>query len=193
MSGDVPYQDTTACTIELTNNLGDERASIYWPTLISTANFTASFTVAMSSGSNPADGFTMILADPSQGATTSSIGTLGEGLGAAGMRSVAGWDTYQNGNDNGGALENNCSANTLNGACDPITVPYMAVGYRRPKLWENPWAYVNGSSYSVQQRLLPTDIRQRDPFLRNKRRRSYDRDHGRLSVIYRPGLVTAGC
>ncbi|MGB8013781.1 MAG: immunoglobulin domain-containing protein [Terriglobales bacterium] len=146
VSGDVPYQNTTACTIELTNNLGNERASIYWPTLISTANFTVSFTVAMSSGATPADGFTMILADPSQGATTSSIGTLGEGLGVAGIPGfVVGWDTYQNGNDNGGALENNCSANTLNGACDPITVPYMAVGSGAPKLWENPWTYVNGN------------------------------------------------
>jgi len=146
VSGDVPYQNTTACTIELTNNAGNERASVYWPTLVSTANFTFSFTVAMSSGSNPADGFTMILADPSQGATTSSIGPLGEGLGAAGIPGfVVGWDTYQNGNDNGGALENNCSANTLNGACDPITVPYMAVGSGTPKLWENPWTYVNGN------------------------------------------------
>lgn len=146
VSGDVPYQNTSACTIELTNNLGNERAAVYWPTLISTANFSFSFTVAMTGGSVPADGFTMVLADPSQGATTTSIGTLGEGLGAAGIPGfVVGWDTYQNGNDDGGVLENNCTANTLNGACDPITVPYMAVGSGAPALWENPWTYVNGN------------------------------------------------
>ena len=146
VSGDVPYQDTTACTIELTNNLGNERASIYWPTLIPTANFTVSFTVAMTSGTTPADGFTLVLADPSQGATTASMGNLGEGLGAAGIPGfVVGWDTYQNGNDDGGALQNNCSANALNGACDPITVPYMAVGSSTGNLWENPWSYVNGN------------------------------------------------
>jgi Immunoglobulin domain len=146
VAGDVPYQDTTACTIELVNNVGNERASVYWPTLISTANFTISFTVAMSGGTDPADGFTMILADPSQGATTASIGTLGEGLGAAGIPGlVLGWDMYQNGNDDGGALENDCSANTLNGACDPITVPYVAIGSGVGNLWENPWTYVNGN------------------------------------------------
>ena len=146
VAGDVPYQDTTACSIEMTNNSGDERASVYWPTLISTANFTVSFTVTMSSGATPADGFTMVLADPSQGATIGSIGTLGEGLGAAGIPGfVIGWDTYQNGNDDGGALQNNCSANTENGACDPITVPYVAAGSGAPDLWENPWTYVNGN------------------------------------------------
>jgi Immunoglobulin domain len=146
VAGDVPYQDTTACTIELTNNSGDERASVYWPTLIPTASFTVSFTVAMSSGTTPADGFTLVLADPSQGATTASMGDLGEGLGAAGIPGfVVGWDTYQNGNDGGGALQNDCSANALNGACDPITVPYMAVGPSTGNLWENPWTYVNGN------------------------------------------------
>ncbi|MFY9744605.1 MAG: hypothetical protein WAK21_21575 [Candidatus Sulfotelmatobacter sp.] len=146
VAGDVPYQNTTACTIELVKNVGNERASVYWPTLISTANFTVSFTVAMSSGADPADGFTMVLADPSQGATTASIGTLGEGLGAAGIPGfVLGWDMYQNGNDDGGPLENDCSANTLNGACDPITVPYVAIGSGAADLWENPWTYVNGN------------------------------------------------
>jgi hypothetical protein len=146
VAGDVPYQDTSACTIELTNNSGDERASVYWPTLIPTASFTVSFTATMSSGTTPADGFTLVLADPSQGATTASMGNLGEGLGAAGIPGfVVGWDTYQNGNDNGGALQNDCSANALNGACDPITVPYMAVGASTGNLWENPWTYVNGN------------------------------------------------
>jgi hypothetical protein len=144
-NGNVPYQNTSACTIEMTNDQGTEAAAVYWPTLISTAKFTVSFTVAISAGASPADGFTMILADPSQGATTSSMGRTGEGLGAAGIPGfVLGFDTYQNGNDNGGPLENTCSDNT-NGACDPITVPYMAVGQGATNLWENPWTYVNGN------------------------------------------------
>ena len=147
-NGDVPYQNTSACTVQMTNDLGTEAAAIYWPTLISTAKFTVSFTVAMSAGSNPADGFTMILADPSQGATTSSLGRTGEGLGAAGIPGfVLGFDTYQNGNNDGGPLENTCpqyTGDTTNEACDPITVPYMAVGQGATNLWENPWTYVNG-------------------------------------------------
>jgi hypothetical protein len=150
VSGDVPYQNTTACTIELTNDIGGEQAAIYWNTLFSTAKFTVTFTVTMSSSqSQPADGYALILADPSMGATTASIGRTGEGLGAAGIPGfVMGFDTFQNGNDNGGPLENTCpqyAGDTTNMACDPITVPYIAVGQGAPNLWENPWTYVNGN------------------------------------------------
>jgi hypothetical protein len=148
-SGDVPYQNTSACTIELTNDGSSEHAAVYWPSLISTANFTASFTVALSAGSQVADGFTLILADPSEGATTASVGRSGEGMGAAEIPGfVLGFDTFQNGNDDGGPLENTCTGrlrNLDNGACDPITVPYMAIGQGAGPLWENPWTYVNGN------------------------------------------------
>ena len=151
VSGDVPYQNTGACTIEMTNNLGTEAAAVYWPTLISTAKFTVSYTVAIAhtNGQTPADGFTMILANPSQGATTASMGRTGEGLGANGIPGfVLGFDTYQNGNDDGGALSNTCpqyTGDTTNEACDPISVPYMAVGQGAANLWENPWTFVNGN------------------------------------------------
>jgi hypothetical protein len=139
-SGDVPYQNTSACTIEMTNDGGSEHASIYWPTLISTAKFTVNFTVALAATDTPADGFTMVLADPSQGATTASVGLLGEGLGANGIPGfVLGFDTYQNGD-----LETNPSC-SQNPPCDPMTVPYMAVGQGASNLWENPWTYVNGN------------------------------------------------
>ena len=147
--GDVPYQNTSACTIEMTNDQGTEAAAVYWPTLISTAKFSVSFTVAISAGSSPADGFAMILANPSQGATTASIGRTGEGLGADGIPGfVLGFDTYQNGNAYGGPLQNTCpqyAGDTTNMACDPITVPYMAVGQGATNLWENPWTNVNGN------------------------------------------------
>ena len=86
----------------------------------------------------------MVLADPSQGATTSSMGGTGEGLGARGIPGfVLGFDTFQNGNIETGDTSD-CSANP-NGACDPMTVPYMAVGQGAANLWENPWTYVNGN------------------------------------------------
>jgi hypothetical protein len=143
--GDVPFQDLSACTLQLTNNLGSEHASVYWPTPISTAKFTVSFTVALISSGTPADGFAMILANPSQGATTATLGRTGEGLGAAEVPGfVLGFDTYQNCNDNAGPLTNTCKQNADNGAADPITVPYMAVGQGAASLWENPWTNVNG-------------------------------------------------
>jgi hypothetical protein len=143
-SGDVPYQNTTDCTIELTNDIGDEHAAVYWPTLISTANFSVSFTVAIAHDTSkglPADGFTMVLADPSQGATTASIGIEGEGLGANGIPGfVLGFDTFQNGD-----LENGSDTGAVSGEpWDPATVPYMAVGQGAGALWENPWTFVNG-------------------------------------------------
>jgi hypothetical protein len=145
VNGDVPYQNTSACTIEMTNDLGTEAAAVYWPKLISTANFSVSFTVKLAAGSSPADGFTMILANPSQGATTSSMGATGEGLGARGIPGfVLGFDTYQNGDIETGAITG-CSGSNPNGACDPMTVPYMAVGQGATNLWENPWTYVNGN------------------------------------------------
>ena len=162
-SGDVPYQNTSACTIEMTNNQGTEAASVYWPTLISTAKFTVSYTVAIAhtNGQTPADGFTMILANPSQGATTASMGRTGEGLGADGIPGfVLGFDTFQNGNANGGPLENTCpqyTGDTTNMACDPITVPYMAVGQGATSLWENPWTYVNGNLDTQNSTDYPID------------------------------------
>ncbi|MGC2330019.1 MAG: hypothetical protein WA581_01070 [Candidatus Acidiferrales bacterium] len=135
-SGDVPYQNTTACTIELTNDSGGEHASVYWPTLISTANFSVSFRATLAATSTPADGFTMVLADPTQGATTASIGLAGSGLGADGIPGfVVGFDTYQNGNLQ---TDPGCIG------CDPTYVPYMAVGSGTTAQWENPWYFVNG-------------------------------------------------
>lgn len=148
ISGDVPYQNTAGCTIQMTDDQGQESAAVYWPTLISTAKFTVSFTVAMAHAgfSTPADGFTMILADPSQGATTSSLGRQGEGMGAAEVPGlVVGFDTYQNGNSSNGSISCSDDSNTDNSTCDPISVPYMAVGQGTANLWANPWTNVNGN------------------------------------------------
>jgi hypothetical protein len=144
VSGNVPYQNTTACTIELTNNQNSEHAAVYWPELISTAKFSVAFTVNMVATSTPADGFTLVLADPSQGATTASLGITGEGLGASGIPGfVLGFDTYQNGD---ATTTTSCTYNNkgTTTACDPVAVPYMAVGQGATALWENPWSFVNG-------------------------------------------------
>jgi hypothetical protein len=137
----VPFQNTTACTIEMTDDNASEAASVYWPTLISTANFSVSFTVSIThdtSKGGPADGFAMVLADPTQGAKTSTTGAVGEGLGANGIPGfVLGFDTFQNGDIATGMT---CSFPV----CDPVTVPYMAVGQGATALWENPWTFVNG-------------------------------------------------
>jgi hypothetical protein len=143
----IPSQSLSQCSIEMTDDAGFESAAVYWPKLISTANFSVSYTVTLSNlaGGTPADGFTMILADPSQGATTASTGVVGEGLGAKSIPGfVLGFDTYQNGDlatDPG-----SCPVTTTPfEPCDPVTVPYMAVGQGTSNLWENPWTFVNGA------------------------------------------------
>ena len=144
LNGTVTSQNNNACTIVLVNNGGGEQAAVYWPTLISTANFSVAFTmtVSASAGAVPADGFTMVLADPSQGATTSMVGVDGFGLGAKGIPGfVLGFDTFQNGNLSTGS---NVGADPGE-PFDPVTVPYMAVGQGSTSLWENPWTFVNGS------------------------------------------------
>lgn len=66
--------------------------------------------------------------------------------GACSSGLVVGFDTYQNGN-----LSTNpsCTYTQASGdpddACDPTTVPYMAVGPGAQLLWENPWYFVNGN------------------------------------------------
>ena len=137
-SSNIPYQNLSSCTVQMTKNSSGTTggyAAIFWPTLIPTDNFTVKLTVTMASSSTPADGFTLILADPTQGATTSSLGSGGFGMGAAGIPGlVLGFDTYYDyGVDN-----------TASGVSDPMAVPYMAIGQGAAKLWENPWTNVNG-------------------------------------------------
>ena len=88
----------------------------------------------------------MILADPAKGATTTTLGLYGEGLGAVGIPgTVVAVDVFQDGNDNLGAAQYSCTQNVSTGACDPTAVPYVAVGPTAPSLWENPWNYVSGN------------------------------------------------
>jgi len=113
------------CYYQLTDAIIDQHGEIVWPAVIPTGNIQLSFTATISQPSmSPADGFAMVLGDPSLGATYNSTGAGGEGLGAQGIPGfVLGFDTYRNNND------------------PPI--PYLAVGRGETELWENPWHNVN--------------------------------------------------
>ncbi|HEY4980325.1 MAG TPA: hypothetical protein VII25_14240 [Candidatus Acidoferrum sp.] len=114
-----------SCTFQLTAAANNQHGEIIWPTLISTGDIQISFTVTLSNPSAlPADGFTVLLADPSLGATPTSLGATGMGLGASGIPgALFALDTYHN-------------------AGDP-TVPYVAVGRGETALFGKPWFNVN--------------------------------------------------
>jgi hypothetical protein len=115
------------CSFQLTTSTNNQHGEIIWPTLISTGDIQLSFTMTLSNPSpTPADGFAVVLGDPSLGATLTSLGATGMGLGAKGIPGLAfGFDTYRN-------------------AGEP-PVPYVAVGRGEAAQWENPWFYINGS------------------------------------------------
>ncbi len=125
-----PLGDATpesGCSFQLTAATGDQIGVLVWPNLISTGNVQLTFTMTLSNPSTtPADGFTVVFGDPSLGATLTSEGAPGMGLGAEGIPgTVFGFDTYHN-------------------AGDP-PVPYVGVGRGETALFEKPWFNVNES------------------------------------------------
>jgi hypothetical protein len=125
-----PLGDATAesgCSFQLTAATNNQIGVLVWPNLISTGDVQLTFTMTLSNPSTlPADGFTVVFGDPSLGATTTSEGAPGMGLGAKGIPgTVFGFDTYHN-------------------AGDP-PVPYVGVGRGEAALFENPWFNVNES------------------------------------------------
>ena len=84
----------------------------------------------------PADGFAVVLADPSLGATLTSSGALGMGLGVEGIPGlVFAVDTYEN-------------------AGDP-PVPYIGVGRGETALFEKPWFFVNTTIPAIASSSMP--------------------------------------
>ena len=125
------------CTFQIVPAANNKHGEIVWPTLISTGNIQISFTVTLSNPSAlPADGFTVLLADPSLGATPTSLGSLGQGLGAEGIPGLMfALDTYHN-------------------VGDP-PVPYIAVGRGETALFSKPWFNVNGTIPAVVSASMP--------------------------------------
>src|SRR5258708_3496976 len=117
----------SGCSFQLTAADFGQQGEIVWPALIPTGNIQIAFTITVSNPSDPpADGFALVLGDPSLGATPTSTGQPGQGLGAEGIPAfVLGFDTYLNTGD------------------PPI--PYLGVGRGEFELWENPWVNVNSN------------------------------------------------
>jgi hypothetical protein len=126
-NGNAIVAASPACAFQLTAATNNQRGEIVWPTLIATDNIQFSFTVTISNPSTPpADGFTVVLGDPSLGATPTSIGLPGQGLGAEGIPGfVLAFDTYHNAGE--------------------YPVPYVALGHGENALWEKPWLAINTS------------------------------------------------
>jgi hypothetical protein len=124
-----------SCTYQLVDAVSAQHGNLVWPLLISPGNIQLSFAISnyVPAATTPGDGWTMVLGDPSLGATTSSLGATGYGMGAAGIPGfVLAFDTY----------ENSCS--TPGFGCDFATVPYLGVGRGETALWETPW--LNGNT-----------------------------------------------
>jgi len=124
--------NSTTCSFQLTAATGGQDGEIVWPTLLSTGSIQLSFTIATSNPSNPpADGFAMVLGDPSLGATLTSVGSVGAGLGAEGIPGfVLAFDDF------------------YNAGIDPSTAAnpdYLGVGRGETALWENPYFNVNNN------------------------------------------------
>ena len=81
--------------LQLTDTTAPQEAgSAFWPTPVSSAGISATFTSSIGGGTG-ADGLTFVLADPSAPAT--SLGASGGGLGFSGVPGIAvALDTYQN-------------------------------------------------------------------------------------------------
>src|ERR1700677_1738976 len=117
----------SGCSYQLTASLNNQHGELVWPTLVATGDMTLSFTMTLSNPSaTPADGFTSVLGDPSLGATPTSIGAVGMGLGAEGIPGlVFEYDDYHN-------------------AGEP-PVPYFSVTRGETAQFENPYYAYNGN------------------------------------------------
>jgi hypothetical protein len=125
----------SGCIFQLTDAAAAQHGEIIWPTLVATGNLQLAFTLSTSNPSTPAaDGFAVVLGDPSLGATTTSLGATGKGLGAEGIPGfVLAFDDYYN-----------PSAAGFPGDPGSYTNPtYLGVGRGETALWEDPYFNVN--------------------------------------------------
>jgi hypothetical protein len=135
--------DSGTCSYQLTSAGLSEHGEIVWPMLISTGNIQLSFTIATSNpSSTPADGFAMVLGDPSLGATLTSLGAVGQGLGAEGIPGfVLAFDDFYN-------APSGTPGTVGYFPGDPSTSgnpAYLGVGRSETNFWENPYRNVNNN------------------------------------------------
>ena len=89
----------TAGAIQLTPAEPTRAGTAFWPRAIPSEGLTVSFDATIAGGSG-ADGLALVLGDPTRGATPTSLGLTGGGLGYSGITGVAiALDTFQNGSD----------------------------------------------------------------------------------------------
>jgi hypothetical protein len=125
----------SGCSFQLTDAVNNQHGEIVWHELISTDNIQLSFTLTTDKASAPpADGFTMMLGDPSLGATPTSLGAVGKGLGAEGIPGfVLAFDDYYNPPE--GSFPGDPSS-----YLDPV---YIGAGRGETALWEDPYLNAN--------------------------------------------------
>jgi hypothetical protein len=135
------------CAFQITAASTNQHSAIIWPMLISPANLQLSFTITVSNPSTPpADGFALVLSDPSLGATTTTSGSYGYGLGAAGIPGfVLAFDDWYNDASSGIASgDPYFPGDPDEGAKDMTnTYSYLGVGRGEMALFENPWFNTN--------------------------------------------------
>ncbi len=124
---------TSNCAIQLVDHVTFQHGEIVWPNLVSTGNIQLSFTIATSNASSPpADGFALVLGDPSLGATPTSIGAVGLGLGAEGIPGfVLTFDDYYD------------PPNQSPGFVGDPPIPYLGITRGETALWENQYLNLN--------------------------------------------------
>lgn len=118
----------------LTPNAASQAGSAFWPSSVNTNGLTVAFDATIDQGTG-ADGMTFTFADPSAGATPTSLGGDGGSLGYSGIPGVAvTLDTYQNGTDpssNFVGIANSASGNYFNYAATSTAIPTLRNATRR--------------------------------------------------------------
>jgi hypothetical protein len=113
------------CSYQLTPAKANVAGGVMWPKLIPTSDVSLSFTITTSNTSPvPGQGFAIVFGDPSLGATVSSLGSVGEGLGADTIPGVA-------------------TTLHVNGPLGGGVTPYLANTFTGHGLYGNPWTDTN--------------------------------------------------
>jgi invasion protein IalB len=135
-----PPPPTAECSIQLVPASTFTSGEIVWPHLISTGNIQLSFTITTDDPNSPlpADGFALVLGDPSLGATPTMTGANGMGLGAEGIPGfVLAFDDFYN--------APNAQIGFPGDPSTPTNPDYLGVGRGETALWENPYTNVNNA------------------------------------------------